>query len=167
MRLAPDRARLVLRALFALVFVGLGSLPSLLFLLAGLLPAGLLLLLTRLALAALALLQLLVEAFVFLEADVLALFGLELHAPIAAGLVTAALRLRLLVFAIGLAALHRVALTLLFLLAAAGTGVLVLLLLARGLLAGIPGLVVHGILLSIRDDAGERLTLGRAVFPVR
>ena len=42
-----------------------------------------------------------------------------------------------------------------------------LLLLPGVLLAFVPGLIGHGVLLSIRDGAGERLTLGRAVYPVR
>jgi hypothetical protein len=164
LRLSPDRARLS-SAIAA--FVGLRSLPALLLLLAGLLLARLLLLLLAgLALAGFALLELVAGPFV-LEADVLALLGLELHAAIAFGLVSTALRLRLLVFALGLAALHRIALALLFLLAAAGAGVLVLLLARVLLLAFVPVLIGHGFLLSIRDGAVERLTLGRAVYPVR
>jgi hypothetical protein len=173
LRLAPDRARI---ASTVAAFVGLARLAALLLLLAWLLG----LLLFGLTAARLALLDLLLELFVFLEADVLALLGLELHAAVALGLVSAALRLRLLAFAIGLPALHGAALGLLLLLAAAGAAVLVLLLLARVLLAGglllllagvllafVPGLVVHGIFLSFRGVAGERLTLGRAVYPVR
>jgi len=151
-----------------------------------LLLAGLLLLtgllLFRLAGAALALLELVVVLGVFLEADVPTLLGLELHAAIAFGLVAAALLLvhlaaaqasRLLVRAIRLAAL-RAALARLLLLLLAGillAGILlagVLLLLAGVLrLAGGLVLVGHGRLLSIRTVAGERLTLGRAVYPVR
>jgi hypothetical protein len=118
-----------------------------------LLLAGLLrLLLFGLTATGLPLLELLVELFIFLEADVLALLGLELHAAIAFGLVGAAL----------LAALVLLLLTRVLLLAG-----LLLLLLAGVLLAFVPGLIGHGVLLSIRDGAGERLTLGRAVYPVR
>jgi hypothetical protein len=174
LRLPPDRARSA-SALAAAAFVGLARLAALLLLLAGLLR----LLLFGLTATGLPLLELLVELFIFLEADVLALLGLELHAAIAFGLISAALRLRLLAVALGLAALHRAALALLFLLAAAGAGILVLLLagillpggllllLSGSLLALVPGLVGHEILLSFRDVAGERLTLGRAVYPVR
>jgi hypothetical protein len=117
-------------------------------------------LLAGLAFAGFALLELLVAFRVFLEADVLALIGLEPDAAVAFGLVSAALRLRLLVFAFRLLPrLLRLAWLLLLLLA----GILlsrvlllagVLLLLAGGLLALIPGLIVHGGLLSIRDVAG-------------
>ena len=138
----------------ATAFIRLAGLATLLLLLlirplllAGLplLLSGLLLLL--LALAALALFQLIVELRVFLEADVLALFGLELHTAVAFGLIAATLL--------------AVALPLLLLLSAAGAcaGLLlawILLLLLTGvlLLAGIPVLVVHLDLLSRRTVAG-------------
>jgi hypothetical protein len=168
----PDRARIG-SAIAA--FVGLRGLAGLLLLLlARLLRGLLLLLLSGLTLAGLTLLELFVGLGVVLEADVLALLRLELHAAIAFGLVSSALRLRLLVFALRLLPrVLRLARLLLLLLA----GILlsrvllltwVLLLLLPGvLLAFVPGLIGHGVLLSIRDGAGERLTLGRAVYPVR
>jgi hypothetical protein len=45
--------------------------------------------------------------------------------------------------------------------------VLLLLLAGLLLLALVPVLVVHGGLLSLRTDAGKRLTLGQGVFPKR
>ena len=137
----------------ATAFIRLAGLATLLLLLlirplllAGLplLLSGLLLLL--LALAALALFQLIVELRVFLEADVLALFGLELHATVAFWLIAAPLL--------------AVALDLLLLLSASAcAGLLlawILLLLLAGvlLLVGIPVLVVHLDLLSRRTVAG-------------
>jgi hypothetical protein len=155
LRLAPDRAR-VGSAVAA--FVGLARLAALLLLL---LARLLRLLLLGLAAARLALLDLLLELVVFLEADVLALLGLERHAAIAFRLVSTALLVRPLV--VLLAALILLLLARILLLSRG-----LLLLLARVLLlAFVPVLIGHGFLLSIRDGAVERLTLGRAVFPVR
>jgi hypothetical protein len=132
------------------------------------------LLLLGLAAARLALLDLLLEFVVFLEADVLALLGLGRHAAIAFRLVSTALLVRPLVVllaALILLLLARILLLsrgLLLLLARVLLLARLLLLLLAGVpLAFVPVLIGHGFLLSIRDGAVERLTLGRAVFPVR
>jgi len=103
--------------------------------------AGLSGLLFLLPLAGFALFELLGEILVFLEADILALIGLDPDAPVPFALIAAALALLSL---LTLAAIRAMLLLLLLLL----IGALLFLLLARiRLLAGIPVLVVHGDLL--------------------